>query len=57
MPRSPKHADYVLAQWPDDLSSNFDGLATPYPCHVCRRPCKSIRVLRTHKCQLGRSNG
>jgi hypothetical protein len=52
-----KHRDYIINQWPEDLSSNFDGLATPYPCLTCKRPCSSIRTLRTHKCQPRRSNG
>lgn len=52
--RAPKHHDYTIAQWPDDLLSNFDMLSTPYLCCACKRPCKSIKTLRTHKCQTNR---
>lgn len=46
-----KHADYTIRQWPDDLSTNFDSLSDPYTCYACRRPCRSIRALRTHNCK------
>jgi hypothetical protein len=56
VPRNPKmakHEDYILAQWPDDLS-NQDKLSSPYHCCACKKPCYSIVTLRTHKCQGAR---
>lgn len=49
--KTQKHKDYILAQWPDDLATNTDYLATPYPCHACGKPCKSVQTLRTHDCK------
>lgn len=54
MPSSPKHKDYILAQWPDDLD-NMDKLSSPYHCCTCKKPCHSINTLRNHKCQVERS--
>ena len=51
--REQKHKDWIIAQWPEDLS-NTDLLSTPYECCACKRPCKSIRTLRTHKCEIKR---
>jgi hypothetical protein len=53
--KNPKHRDYILAQWPDDLDSNGDSLSSPYPCGVCKKPCYSVRTLRTHKCATERA--
>lgn len=52
--RAPKHADWIIAQWPDDLADINSDRISPYPCCSCKKPFQSVRTLRTHKCQPNR---
>lgn len=52
----PSSKDWIMAQWPENLSDPNADIITPYPCCSCKKEFRSTKGLRTHDCQPNRKS-